>query len=311
MTVLSRPHDDASWTTRERGLARRAPRRARPARARGDRLPDARRTAAYDVRSGRADWAAGHIPGSAFADLIDDLSEPHDTLNFTFPSPGRFARRDVGARRRGRDRGRDLRPQRDDVGDAAVVAAARLRLRRRRGARRRLAAWAGELTDAPAPAARRELHAAPAPAHDRRPGRGRRRARVPAQRARAGRVPQPRASPAARTSPAATCSIRTPGASARRTSCASAWAPPARSAAGASSRTAAAAFPPRSTRSRSPCWGSRMWPSTTVRWESGSRIRRFRSSADKSARRHCRAKARLQVVPGIDPVHRAAWLYTV
>jgi thiosulfate/3-mercaptopyruvate sulfurtransferase len=44
----------------------------------------------YDVRSGREDWAAGHIPGSAFADLADALSEPHDRLHFTFPSPGRF-----------------------------------------------------------------------------------------------------------------------------------------------------------------------------------------------------------------------------
>src|SRR3954451_5315460 len=49
------------------------------------------RDGGYDVRSGREDWAAGHIPGSAFADLIGELSEPHDSLNFTFPSPGRFA----------------------------------------------------------------------------------------------------------------------------------------------------------------------------------------------------------------------------
>jgi thiosulfate/3-mercaptopyruvate sulfurtransferase len=39
----------------------------------------------YDVRSGREDWAAGHIPGSAFADLVDALSRPHETLGFTFP----------------------------------------------------------------------------------------------------------------------------------------------------------------------------------------------------------------------------------
>jgi thiosulfate/3-mercaptopyruvate sulfurtransferase len=45
----------------------------------------------YDVRSGRADWEAGHIPGSAFADVNDELADPHPTLNFTFPSPGRFA----------------------------------------------------------------------------------------------------------------------------------------------------------------------------------------------------------------------------
>ncbi len=45
----------------------------------------------YDIRSGRADWEAGHIPHSAFADVQHDLAEPHPTLNFTFPSSERFA----------------------------------------------------------------------------------------------------------------------------------------------------------------------------------------------------------------------------
>ena len=45
----------------------------------------------YDIRSGRADWEAGHIPGSAFADVQYDLAEPHPTLNFAFPSTERFA----------------------------------------------------------------------------------------------------------------------------------------------------------------------------------------------------------------------------
>jgi thiosulfate/3-mercaptopyruvate sulfurtransferase len=45
----------------------------------------------YDIRSGRADWEAGHIPQSAFADVVHDLAEPHPTLNFTFPSETRFA----------------------------------------------------------------------------------------------------------------------------------------------------------------------------------------------------------------------------
>ena len=45
----------------------------------------------YVVRSGRADWEAGHIPGSAFADVNGELAEPHPTLNFTFPSAPRFA----------------------------------------------------------------------------------------------------------------------------------------------------------------------------------------------------------------------------
>jgi thiosulfate/3-mercaptopyruvate sulfurtransferase len=45
----------------------------------------------YEVVSGRADWEAGHIPGSAYADVNGELAEPHPTLNFTFPSEARFA----------------------------------------------------------------------------------------------------------------------------------------------------------------------------------------------------------------------------
>ena len=46
---------------------------------------------AYEVRTGRADWEAGHIPGSAYADVNGELAEPHPTLNFTFPSAERLA----------------------------------------------------------------------------------------------------------------------------------------------------------------------------------------------------------------------------
>jgi thiosulfate/3-mercaptopyruvate sulfurtransferase len=46
---------------------------------------------AYEIESGRADWEAGHIPGSAYADVNDELAEPHPSLNFTFPSAERFA----------------------------------------------------------------------------------------------------------------------------------------------------------------------------------------------------------------------------
>lgn len=41
--------------------------------------------------SGRDDWEKGHIPGSAFADLIDDLSDPESELDFTLPTAERFA----------------------------------------------------------------------------------------------------------------------------------------------------------------------------------------------------------------------------
>ena len=124
------------------------------------------------------------------------------------------------ARRRGRHRRRDLRPQRDDVGDARVVAAARLRLRQRR----RCSTAAGSagrapVSDEPAPAARRDLHAAPAAASDGRPGRGRRRARracstrspPTSSAARRTATAARAASPARSTSSPSTCSIPSTG----------------------------------------------------------------------------------------------------
>jgi thiosulfate/3-mercaptopyruvate sulfurtransferase len=45
----------------------------------------------YERVSGRADWAAAHVPGSLFADLITDLSEPDTALAFMRPSAERFA----------------------------------------------------------------------------------------------------------------------------------------------------------------------------------------------------------------------------
>lgn len=41
--------------------------------------------------SGRERWAEGHIPGSGFADLIVDLSDPESPLRFTRATPERFA----------------------------------------------------------------------------------------------------------------------------------------------------------------------------------------------------------------------------
>jgi thiosulfate/3-mercaptopyruvate sulfurtransferase len=45
----------------------------------------------YEALDARADWEAGHIPGSAYADLTGDLSDPDSPLRFTLPSPERFA----------------------------------------------------------------------------------------------------------------------------------------------------------------------------------------------------------------------------
>jgi thiosulfate/3-mercaptopyruvate sulfurtransferase len=41
--------------------------------------------------AGRGGWAESHIPGSAFADLIVDLSDPDSPLRFTLPAADRFA----------------------------------------------------------------------------------------------------------------------------------------------------------------------------------------------------------------------------
>ena len=42
--------------------------------------------------SGRAEWEHGHIPGSDFADLINDLSDPNNTrYSFPFPPAAQFA----------------------------------------------------------------------------------------------------------------------------------------------------------------------------------------------------------------------------
>ncbi len=43
------------------------------------------------IEGGRPQWERGHVPGSAFADLLVDLSEPDDRFAFTTPSANRFA----------------------------------------------------------------------------------------------------------------------------------------------------------------------------------------------------------------------------
>ena len=44
------------------------------------------------AESGRAQWEAAHIPGSAFADALDALSDPVSELRFTLPQADRFAK---------------------------------------------------------------------------------------------------------------------------------------------------------------------------------------------------------------------------
>ncbi len=47
---------------------------------------DASAAEKVEIVSGRENWEQGHIPGSAFADLMQDLCDPHNT-QFMFPMP--------------------------------------------------------------------------------------------------------------------------------------------------------------------------------------------------------------------------------
>lgn len=51
-------------------------------------LPDGSNSRA---ESGRAAWAAGHIPGSAFVDLIDEVADVTSSWRFALPSAKQFA----------------------------------------------------------------------------------------------------------------------------------------------------------------------------------------------------------------------------
>ncbi len=45
----------------------------------------------YRIESGKADYEAAHVPGAAFLDLIQDLSDPDSGLSFTMPAADRLA----------------------------------------------------------------------------------------------------------------------------------------------------------------------------------------------------------------------------
>ncbi len=44
----------------------------------------------YTVRSGRPEYEQAHIPGAAFADIADELSDPESPFPFTLPAAERF-----------------------------------------------------------------------------------------------------------------------------------------------------------------------------------------------------------------------------
>jgi thiosulfate/3-mercaptopyruvate sulfurtransferase len=46
----------------------------------------------YEIKSGREDYDAAHIPGAIFLDLLTELSADHPTLRFMMPTEEHFAR---------------------------------------------------------------------------------------------------------------------------------------------------------------------------------------------------------------------------
>ena len=103
-------------------------------------IPDPKIT--YEVKPGREDFEQGHIPGAQFVDMLRDVSDTSQTPALHASVAGGLRRRDAPLRRQQHDARGDLQLRQCLVGDAAVVAAARVRPRQRRGAGRRLAEMA-------------------------------------------------------------------------------------------------------------------------------------------------------------------------
>ncbi len=100
-------------------------------------IPDPKTT--YVVKPGREDFEKGHIPGAQFCDVSRDVSDTSPEAQLHAPDAGGFRRRDAPFRCQQHDAGGDLQHGQSLVGDAGLVAAARVRPRQRRGAERRLA----------------------------------------------------------------------------------------------------------------------------------------------------------------------------
>jgi hypothetical protein len=80
--------------------------------------PESGSTVGWSLRRGLNDYLAAHIPGAAFADIIDDLSEPDGGA---LSKPARFAVPGRPAGHRPGQSGCGLRPRRA-LGDPSLVA---------------------------------------------------------------------------------------------------------------------------------------------------------------------------------------------
>ena len=86
--------------------------------------PEPGSTIGWSLRPGLDDYLAAHIPGAAFADIINDLSEPDGAPQQAFPGPVRRGSGPAG--HRPAQSGCRLRARRA-LGDPSLVAAARQR----------------------------------------------------------------------------------------------------------------------------------------------------------------------------------------
>lgn len=77
----------------------------------------------YTIESGLSDYEAGHVPGAAFIDLINDLSDTTSKLAFTMPSADHLAKGLGAAGISGGQSRRRLCHHDSHVGDAGLVDA--------------------------------------------------------------------------------------------------------------------------------------------------------------------------------------------
>ncbi len=78
----------------------------------------------YQVKPGREDFEAGHIPGAQFVDMLRDVSDTSQSFAFHAPVAGRLRGRSASLRHEQHHARGHIQQRQRLVGDAVVVAAA-------------------------------------------------------------------------------------------------------------------------------------------------------------------------------------------